>query len=796
MLVSAPPGAGKTTLLVSWLQGHGNGNVAWLGLEPSHNGRDRFVVAVTDALADAVDARATGRADDDDPRAALANLLHVLERSRGPVTTLVLDDVHELTDASALGHLGYLVDHAPAGLRIVLATRADPPLRMGRLRLANRIGELRNAELAFTVDETASLFAALGLRLRQAEVRSLHDLTEGWVAGLRLLAFAMARGADPKRFLDDRGLAESVVADYLLREVLEQQRDEVRRFMMRTSVVDNLTHELANELTDDPQAGAELDEVESLGVFLSTADGGQTYRYHALFAALLRAQLRHHEPELHRELQTRAARWYAAHDDHEEAELHARRAENWSMVGALALSRWVGGILAGEETVDTRVVEAPHDAVASTPALALVAAGAACAVGDWDAYERARGWARTSTDGETETSGDIETEAQLLLSATAGRSFGVEAAATAAAAELAASPRGELRRHGGQRAPEHRQDEGDREGADLDHPTQAEEAPASWTGDVAVRLLGLSNAIEGRISTALALSGGVPWVDGRFSTPLAAEATRLTRALVLAQRGHRSSAIEELRAEGSATSSRAVRAVAAALQAALHAGRFASAPVGAMRQPLADRTLVALGVLEVLDAGGSLHLPGGPAEAQLRRARSSLASGAFGPAVTEAMAIDPSDRTCHPRTAIEGLTVAAIAESAMAHHAEANRLLSEAVEVALVDEMWAPLLAHGPSIFGLVERVAAGVGSSASSAVRLLDQLRPLQLPAYVQALTPQEESVLQFLPTLMSNAEIADAMHLSVNTVKTHLKSLYRKLGAERRRDAVVSARQLELLA
>jgi LuxR family maltose regulon positive regulatory protein len=132
----------------------------------------------------------------------------------------------------------------------------------------------------------------------------------------------------------------------------------------------------------------------------------------------------------------------------------------------------------------------------------------------------------------------------------------------------------------------------------------------------------------------------------------------------------------------------------------------------------------------------------------------------------------------------------------MAHHAEANRLLSEAVEVALVDEMWAPLLAHGPSIFGLVERVAAGVGSSASSAVRLLDQLRPLQLPAYVQALTPQEESVLQFLPTLMSNAEIADAMHLSVNTVKTHLKSLYRKLGAERRRDAVVSARQLELLA
>jgi LuxR family maltose regulon positive regulatory protein len=606
----------------------------------------------------------------------------------------------------------------------------------------------------------------------------------------------MARGADPQRFLDDRGLAESAVADYLLRDVLEQQRDEVRRFLMRTSVVDHLTHELAIELTDDPQAGAELEEVESLGVFLSTADGGRTYRYHALFAALLRAQLRHHEPELHRELQTRAARWYAAHDDHEEAELHARAAENWSMVGALALSRWVSGILAGEEAVDTRVVEAPSDAVASTPSLALVAAGAACAAGDWDAYERARAWASTPAAGGGGAAGDRGAETVLLLTATAGRTFGAEASSISAAARLAASPRGELRRLGVLRSAELLLDGGDLEGANVHLRTLAEEAPASWTGDAAVRLLGLTNAIEGRISTAHALSGGVPWVDGRFSTPLATEATRLTRALVLAQRGHRSNAIDELRGEGTATSARAVRAVAAALHAALHAGRFASAPVGSMRQPLADRTLVALGVLEVLDAGGSLHLVGGPAEAQLRRARSSLASGAYGMAVTEAMAIDGRDRSCHPRTAIEGLTVAAIAESAMARHAEANRLLSEAVEAALVDEMWAPLLAHGPSIFALVERVAAGAGPSASSAVHLLDQLRPLQLPAYVQALTPPEESVLQFLPTLMSNAEIADAMHLSVNTVKTHLKSLYRKLGAERRRDAVVSARQLELLA
>jgi LuxR family transcriptional regulator, maltose regulon positive regulatory protein len=214
-----------------------------------------------------------------------------------------------------------------------------------------------------------------------------------------------------------------------------------------------------------------------------------------------------------------------------------------------------------------------------------------------------------------------------------------------------------------------------------------------------------------------------------------------------------------------------------------------------MRHPLADRTLVALGVLEVIDPSGTLTLVGGPAEAQLRRARSSLSAGAFGPAVTEAKSIAHVDSSGHPRTLIEGFTVAAIAESALANHDESVACLARALDAALIDEMWAPLLAHGPSLFGLVERVAGGSGASASAAVRLLDQLRPLQLPAYVQALTPQEESVLKFLPTLMSNAEIAEAMHLSVNTVKTHLKSLYRKLGAERRRDAVVSARQLELL-
>jgi LuxR family transcriptional regulator, maltose regulon positive regulatory protein len=211
---------------------------------------------------------------------------------------------------------------------------------------------------------------------------------------------------------------------------------------------------------------------------------------------------------------------------------------------------------------------------------------------------------------------------------------------------------------------------------------------------------------------------------------------------------------------------------------------------------LADRTLVAVGVLEVVDSSGRLTLVGGPAEAQLRRARASLTSGSFGAALTEAKSIAHVDSSGHPRTLIEGFTVAAIAESALSNHDEAAARLSQALEAAMIDEMWAPLLAHGPSLFGVVERVAAGTGTSASAAVRLLDQLRPLQLPAYVQALTPQEESVLKFLPTLMSNAEIAEAMHLSVNTVKTHLKSLYRKLGAERRRDAVVSARQLELLA
>jgi len=214
------------------------------------------------------------------------------------------------------------------------------------------------------------------------------------------------------------------------------------------------------------------------------------------------------------------------------------------------------------------------------------------------------------------------------------------------------------------------------------------------------------------------------------------------------------------------------------------------------RHPFASRALVALGVLEVLDTTGSLVTLGGPPESAVRRAREALASHAH---VAVIAAVEPWLRpdapSVLPRTHIEATVLAAVARLAQGDRVTASELLRSAIALAAVDGLVAPLLVHGTTLTSLLEHLAPELGPHLRLALDLTDAVRRMQPSVFADPLTEREQVVLCYLPTLMSNAEIAESMHLSVNTVKTHLKALYRKLSVDRRRDAVVRARQLELL-
>ena len=191
--------------------------------------------------------------------------------------------MQELTSANVIHCLELLVDHARrAALEIIMATRADPPFRLGRLRVNGWLGDIRNSELAFSPAEAAELFASRGIRMTHHEIMAIHERTEGWAAGLQLIAFALDQGAEPKRFALDDAPAEAAVSDYLLREVLARQNERVQDFLMHTSIVDYVTPELAVALSGDADAGVLLEDLERGGVFLSELRGTGVYRYHAL----------------------------------------------------------------------------------------------------------------------------------------------------------------------------------------------------------------------------------------------------------------------------------------------------------------------------------------------------------------------------------------------------------------------------------------------------------------------------------------------------------------------------------
>jgi LuxR family maltose regulon positive regulatory protein len=262
-LLGAPPGSGKTTLLAQWCATAGGGRVAWVSLDEGDNDPTRLWISVGEALRSVEPGvgmaalQALRRTSVDHERAVLPLLLNDLSRVASPLV-LVLDDYHLVTNPTCHQTLGFFLDHLPASVHLMLATRVDPPLPLARMRARGELAEVRVEELRFTAEEAFALLnASMGLQLTAEDVERLTQRTEGWAAGLYLAGLSLRGREDPSAFIDDFQGDNRHVADYLTADVLARQPPEMTTFLLRTSVLRRLSGPLCDAVleTKGPPGG-------------------------------------------------------------------------------------------------------------------------------------------------------------------------------------------------------------------------------------------------------------------------------------------------------------------------------------------------------------------------------------------------------------------------------------------------------------------------------------------------------------------------------------------------------------
>jgi len=402
VLVCAPAGSGKTVLLRSWIEAVGlEERVGWVSVERGEHDAQRFWRAVIDALAGAVE---TVQRVDPAPtfqgEAVVEQLLADLGSLEEPAV-LVIDDLHELRAVDAVAWLDRFLARSPTMLRVVLATRETPQLALHRRRLAGELTELRGADLRFSQQETKELLAAAGIALSDDALARLYERTEGWAAGLRLAAISLAGHPEPERFVAEFSGSERTVAGYLLAEVLERQPAEVRDLLLHTSVVDRVCGPLADHLTGRSGSEALLHELEDANAFVTSIDVGRTwFRYHHLFADLLRLELRRTSPATVVSLHRAAAQWHEQEGYVVEAIRHAQAARDWLLAARLLADNHLGLTFDGRTDEVCELLRAfPDGGAAVDPELALVFATARLLEGQLEESAEYLGLAGRLSDG-------------------------------------------------------------------------------------------------------------------------------------------------------------------------------------------------------------------------------------------------------------------------------------------------------------------------------------------------------------------------------------------------------------
>jgi len=838
-LVTGPAGAGKTVLLSTWLaQRTPFATVAWLALERGDASPPRFWRATLDAVRHAgddslaaLDALVPG--DDGELLAALAQAL----AGRAAPLVLVLDDFHELRSAEVWAALDGLLRHPPAGLRLVIASRSDPPLACHRLRVEGRLVELRAADLAFTPAEAADLFAAVGVSLSDRQVDLLHARTEGWAAGLRLAALSLPEGSDADAVINRFAGDDGAVADYLVGEVLRQQARAVRDFMLRTSVVDTLTPDLANALTGRRDGGDALATLARSGAFVTELDGARTsYRYHGLFVELLRAELRYRMPETYRLGHRRAARWFAAQRQDRRAIVHAMAAADWPAAVGLLASSWFALLVDGDADELVRLLaELPPQIAETDPELMIAGAAASFELGRAERGDDYLALAeRASTSVPPHRRSDFAL-ARSIVSLLRARVRGDYAAVRSAARKvLAGYGDAHVRRRDRRALALLHLGVADRWGGDTrrarghldDALALARLGGCEYLQLCALSELALLEAALGRLrrgrataEEAVTLAGRRAWTERPQIAPAflaLAVAAHLggDRAADYVERAARAAGPPADRALR--TFVELVRAITALADGELDvAARFARAAAhdeDSWTMPSGLAAATAAAEARALAAAGDQARARAvlgearrskPAlELDLVHARLALAEGDHAGARRRlARGLDAEVVALHPSSRVELRVLAAVATHLAGDPAGALEMIEAALVLAQPEGYLRPFLAVGPPLPELLaRRIRAGTAHRALAGEILAVLQRPAgpQRPRGMPLLEPlsdREAAVLRYLPTQLSKAEIATEMFVSVNTVKTHVKNIYRKLDVASRGEAVRRAKALQLV-
>jgi LuxR family maltose regulon positive regulatory protein len=380
-IISAPAGSGKTSLLRAWADRPGQPyRLAVMQVQRDQHDAQQFWLALLSAVRQA--SAPTSRAEppaatpDFNGRAMVDRVLSELADLRG-LLILVIDDLHELISPDALAQLTRLLTNLPGDAHAVLATRRDLPLHLQQLRLAGELAEIRAADLRFSERETRELLDASGVALSDAGAALLHQRTEGWAAGLRLAVISLAGHPDPELFVAEFSGSDRTVAEYLIAEMLERQPDDVKDLLLRTSVLDRVNGELADLLTGSQGSERILLALEDANAFVVSLDPERTwFRYHHLFADLLRLELRRALPAEVPGLHRRAADWLIQHGHIADAIRHTQAAGDWPDAARLLADHSFSLTMDGQaQTVRALLRAFPPGAPADNPELALIRAG-------------------------------------------------------------------------------------------------------------------------------------------------------------------------------------------------------------------------------------------------------------------------------------------------------------------------------------------------------------------------------------------------------------------------------------
>ena len=821
VIVTGPAGSGKTVAVRDWASTW-SGPVAWLSLDSRHADPEQFLDSLLLTLEDlapgvleaAFDAHPDDRAADHAAERAAAHL------AAGPPATLVLDDLHVVDRSPTTALLSRLIPViSETRLRVVICSRSDPPLHLHGFRLAGELVELREADLRFNYTEAEAFFA----RFPQVDVDGRHierlaDRTEGWAAGLQFAALSLAGHDDPDAFVERFTGSDRHVADFLLDEVLLRQPDDVREFLLATSVLERLRADLCAAVTGRDDAAALLRRVEAENLFLVPLDDEREwFRYHHLFGELLRRELRTTRPGLERRGHERAARWFAGHGHPARAITHHLEAGELDEAFALITTQLGEHLVAGRnETVRSWLARLPDEFVDATAEHQLLLTLAYARSGAIPAAEKIMQRARERATPE--------------VLAEAGLHYDVTDAALAA---VVGEP---------QRTIELGLAAWDR---------RDEVVLSALPGGLAVAVRELWGVLPAALARAYALlddRAGVrrwitvmrrqgPRLPGDLVAALGSEAwaeARSGRLRVAHELADEALALGTEHGRGSRRSmigarvtlafvhreadrlDAAVDVLAPHLDAAHREGQIAITTLGEVELALVDsargdddgavarilrvrRDRAGRGLppflARVLDAAecrlrlhaGDLDRAGdlldeiapGPERRLLAERREVVAGRVEG--VVDRLA-DLREEDGDRRRRFEAVALSARAAVDAGDPVAARRLIGAIAPVAVRERALRTFLCEG---FALDDPALAGPCRDTPANGR----------SALVEPLSERELSVLRFLPSRMSNREIGAELFVSLNTVKSHLKTIYRKLDVEGRDDAVRRARQLGLL-